>query len=447
MPNEFPFRPTLRKVFWKDIRNDVHTVAPVIAKFLDDIDPGKDYPMYEACYPYGSMIIIDGTCYYPNHTGKLVTLDDPSLPNDIKKDLAYAKNRFPIGIITQNLIELYTTTNQQPAPQNILPPGYIFSLWAYLEKQPGFHSFNLYRSTAGFRSIFLLPNIGATTNHNNLRKEFEIRTAAPKDLQSEWELFRSILNHPKAKCNWHSKLVYFSNKWLEKLLSNDKKWLALNLHILRERWQHSALYRNKIFYDFALSQIQSARNLRPNPYIADTAKHLIIAALGGLPGFAVPQNNIGAPVDILQKIFLEVYGLKQYPPTFLQPTYFSLNQPNRPIYYSLAYPTSIEFSPHCRKERTTLYDIRELAYLMDIYIEEIPKDYVKIGNSPVIEVIKKVHFDYYHDKYDREKRVQHTSEMPKSDPTLLTCPGNFQNKVFPIAAPFIRGCVKISQKN
>lgn len=445
MTGDYPFHPSLKKVFWKDVRKEVHKVAPIVAKFIDEIDPGKNYPMYEACYPYGSFIVKEGICYYPNNKGKLVTISDPTLPNDIKHDLAYADHGIGCGIIIQNFVEISLTANRF-TPQNLLTPGFVFALWYFLEKQPSFHPSDMFNLSSGVRSIFLLPNIGDAISHKNLRKEFDIKIAAPKDLFSQWELFCNILQHPKAQCKWHTKIIYFSNKWLEKFLSNDNKWRELMLYLLRERWQQSALYRNKIFYDFALSQIQSKRNLRPNPYIADTAKHLILAALSGLPGFAVPQDNIGAPIDILQKIFLDVYGLKQYPPIFLQPTYFSLESKSRPIYYSLAYPTSIEFSPHCRKDHTTLVDIRELAYLMDIYLEEIPKNYLKINNTPIISVANDVRFDYYHDKHDREKRIQHTSEIPKSDPTLLTCPGNSQNKVFPITAPFIRGCVKISNK-
>lgn len=448
MANEYPFKPTLKKVYWKDIRKEAHSVVPVISKLIDEIDPGKDYPLYEACYPYGSLILKKGICYYPNAEGKLVTLDDQSLPPDVKKYLAYTNPGFPAGIVLHNTIESYTPiVNNRIVLQNLLPTGYTFALWRFLELQPSFHPANIFNITAGARSIFLLPNIGDHFYHKNLRREFDIRMSPRKDLFSQWELFTALANHPAAKCDWHTKLLYFSNKWVERFVSTDKNWYALSNHLFKISWQKTAFFRNKLIYDFCFSQIQTTRHLKPNPYVADTAKHILAIAVEALPGFVPAHNNLYAPIDILQKIFLDIYKLKDYTPTFLQPQFFSKSLPSRPVYYSLSLPTSLEFSPHCRKTRTNLSDIRELAYLIDIYLEEMQKEYLGVENTPLALVANDIDFSYYHDKYDQEKRAKHTSEMPITDPTLISCPKGYNNITFPVAAPYIRGCVKISLKN
>lgn len=448
MANEYPFKPTLRKVFWKDVRKEAHSVVPVIAKLIDEIDPGKDYPLYEACYPYGSLIVKQGICYYPNPEGKLVTLADPSLHEDLKKNLAYTIASFPAGLILKNSIELYTPIiNNRIALQNLLSTGYIFSLWHFLETHPSFHPSKIFNITSGSRSIFLLPNIGDHFYHKNLRREFDIRTSPCKDLFSQWELFAALTSHPLSKCAWHTKLLYFSGKWMEKFTSNDKNWYALNYYLLKNSWQRTSFFRNKFIYDLCFSQIQTVRNLQPNPYIADTAKHILSIAVGALPGFVPAHNNLSAPIDILQKIFLDIYRLKNYTPTFLQPQYFSKNSNYRPVYYSLSLPTSLEFSPQCRKMSTNLFDIRELSYLIDIYLEEMQKDYLGITDTPMALIAKNADFSYYHDKPDQEKRTKHTSEMPITDPTLICCPKGYDNTAFPVAAPYLRGCVKVSLKN
>lgn len=441
---EYPFRPTMQKVFWKDVRNAVQKISPVFAKLVDEIDPGKDYPLYKACYPYGSLIVRSGVCYYPNKEGKLVTLNDSSLATDVKKDLGYAGDTLPAGMVLEKSVETFIPTKYQNYPWKFHTPGYVFALWLFLEKQPSFHPNRIFNITSGARSIFLLPNIGDAIYHKHLRLEFGIRSSPPKDLLSEWELFTLLSNHPIARCDWHSELLYFSGKWLEKIHKNDKTWNSLSGYLSHISWQNSAFLRNKIFYDFAFSRVQAERNLRPNPYIADTAKHLLSVAAGALPGFAPAIDNLGAPIDILQKIFIEVYRLKKYAPTFMHPHWFELEHNTRPVYYSLILPTSLEFSPNCRKERSTLNEVRELAHILGIYLEEIPKDYLNISNTPMGIVANKVKFEYYHDKVDREKYTKHTSEMPKLDSTLISCPEGYNNKIFPFAARFLRGCVKIS---
>lgn len=446
MVSEYPFCPTIEKVFWKDVQPRVAKIAPTFAKLVNAVNPGKDFPLYKACYPYGSLIVKDGICYYPTVSGALVPFGDSQLTMDLRHNLSYSRGTFPFGMVLNKSIELFIAVNNRAYIESIFAPGHLFALWRRLEDKPTFHPNKLFNITAGARSIFLLPNIGDAYYHKNLRREFGIKIAPPKDLLSQWELFKTIANHPAAKCSWHTELLYFSGKWLEKIHSNDKNWVFLSRYLFQLCWQHSTFMRNKIFYDFIFSQIQATRNLRPNPYIADIAKHLLIIALGELPGFAPALDNLAAPIDILQKTFLDIYRLQPYTPTLMQPHWFSLYRPERPIYYSLTLPTSLEFSPNCRKVRTTLYDLRELAHILQIYLDEIPKDYLKINNTLLTMVARNIKFDYYHDKFDRENYAKHTSEMPQLDPTLMSCPAGYPNNTFPQTASFLRGCVKISLK-
>lgn len=447
MTTEYPFRPVMQKVFWKDVSKDVNKIAPDFAKLVDEINPGLDFPLYQVSYPFGSMIVKKGVCYYPNNHGKLVPLEDSSLTPEVKKDFAYTNAKFPAGLILQNSTELYVPTSNSLHPQDFFTPGHIFALWYYLGKNQTFHPNKIFDVTSGARSIFLLPNIGDANNHTALRREFKIKSSPPKDLISEWELFVALTNNPETKCDWHSSLLFLPGKWIEKIISRDKKWIFLSQYLYERSWSNTDFFRNKIYYDFAFSRVQAARNLRPNPYIADTVKHIVTIATGTMPGFAPALNNLGAPIDLLQKIFLDIYKIKKYAPTFIQPEYFPLEKAKRPVYYSMTLPTTLEFSPNCRKVRTTLSDLRELAYILSVYLEEISKEYLEMNNTPLETIVKKVDFSYYHDEFDREECVLHTRELLKSDPTLVQCPVGYNNKTFAQSAAFLRGCVKISLKN
>lgn len=443
---EYPFRPTMQKVYWKDVRQDLQKISADFVKLVDEIDPGKDYPLYKASYPYGSLIVRSGVCYYPNKEGKLVTLNDPSLSQDIKKDLGYTTGLLPAGAVLQNSIELLTSAKNSIQLQNFVEPGQIFALWYYLGQSPSFHPGKVFNITSGVRSIFFLSQIGDEVYHKHLRKEFKIKKSPVKDLLSQWELFVTLLNNPLAKCDWHADLLYFSGKWLDKIKNGEKKWIYLSHYLYKAVFDRSDFFRNKIFYDLAFSRIQEERNLRPNPYVADTVKHILTIAMGALPGFAAAINNLKAPIDLLQKIFLDIYGINKYAPTMMIPTFYRPLKTCRPVYYSLALPTTLEFSPNCRKVRSTLDNLREVWHISGIYLEEMQKDYLKIDNTNFAIIAKNTGFSYHHDKFDSEECARLTKELAISDPSLVQCPLGYNNNVFPHASPFFKGCIKIFSK-
>ncbi|NEU34928.1 hypothetical protein GN156_30175, partial [bacterium LRH843] len=87
------------------------------------------------------------------------------------------------------------------------------------------------------------------------------------------------------------------------------------------------------------SVIQNSRNLKPNPYLLDTAKHLFAIALGEVPGYAPQLDDEQLPLRVLQQAYVESYGMKKYVPTILAPVNFSLETKSFPaVYYSLSYP-------------------------------------------------------------------------------------------------------------
>src|SRR5258708_4971587 len=102
--------------------------------------------------------------------------------------------------------------------------------------------------------------------------------------------------------------MYFSEKWVNKI-HNETSWMRLKLYLHEVAWRKFEYERNRIYYDMAFSLIQEKRNLRPNPYLTDTARHLFTTALGSAPGYVPANNDEALPIGFIQKAFVESYGM------------------------------------------------------------------------------------------------------------------------------------------
>src|SRR4051812_3028323 len=110
-------KPPIQKVYWQDVRAQVAELQPEFARLADELDPGKEFPLYKVSYPYGSIIVEDGVCYYPLSDGEYVTIQDPRLPETMRSDLSYNGVAIPVGIIVNNSFEvLIKKPNNQALP-------------------------------------------------------------------------------------------------------------------------------------------------------------------------------------------------------------------------------------------------------------------------------------------------------------------------------------------
>lgn len=211
-------------------------------------------------------------------------------------------------------------------------------------------------------------------------------------------------------------------------------------------WQGSEFFRNQFMWDLALSLIQQQRNIKPNPYIADTVKHLLAMGVGALPGFAPALDDHAAPVRRLQEIFTTIYQLQDYAPIIMQPQFFSLKQKeSRPIYYSLQYPTTIEFSPRSREGSTKIFDLYEIRSLLNKYLNDIASDKLNVKGTLVYELPEKVQYDFFHTDIENYTGIRLSKEIPEEDAAFKRVLANV-NKRFPANSTFIRGCIRITAK-
>lgn len=429
--------PTLETVYWTDVRDKVAQVNPKFAQIVDQLAPDKKFPLYLARYPYGSLIVSQGELALPKN-----------ISSSIKEKLAYSQGHLPWGMMLENSIELFIDAKGQIIPAFIQGPGKTFGLWREFDTKPSFYPDKLINVSSGARSIFMIPNIGDIYYHKNLKRDFNLRLSPPKTLASQWEIFKALTQHPNSGCRWQTSILFFSQNWLD-ALRKDSAWGQLYAGLLQQIWVLSSYWRNKVFYDYTFSCMQANRRLKPNPYLADSVKHLIQIALGVAPGFSPKQDNLSAPVDLLQQIYIESYRLKKYVPTLMAPAYF--NAENSPVYYSLQFPSTMEFSPKARKLTSTVSDLSEIKHVANIYLQEIASGKLQIEDTALGQQLSSIQFDYFQSKQDRHGEVVLTNVMPIEDPKLIEC--RFLSKVYPQkhrefaeTGTFNRGCVRVMYK-
>lgn len=437
------------KTYWKDIRERVSKVEPRFAEIVDELNPGEEFPIYLAYFPYGSLVGDAVSQFLPKQDGGYYRLSDPNAPKDVIMDLGYGTNSAPLGMVLEKGIEYFIDLPSAgiTIPRLIFSPGYFFPLARVLSKKSNriYPPNAVLSSVAGARSVFMLPNIGCMIHHANLQRDFNIQGPPPKSLYDHWHLFKEIINSSTIESDWRSCILYFSKHWID-MLHTDKAWHGLKIYLHELGWQYSEYPRNAIYYDTIFSLILQKRNLRPNPYLTDTARHLFTTALGAAGGYAPACDNSALPADLLQKVFIESYGLKKYIPTIMQPTTFIFEKDIHPIYYSLQHPSTHTFSPKSRKISSTLFEMHELEHMMSIFKDELAGEKSLCADTIMGKIAQSIEFGYFHNKQDRHNIVQLSDKIPEFDSRFLFVDEKIRidNSQCATDGKFLRGCVSIS---
>lgn len=427
---------SIERISWQKARTYLATVNPLLARCIDEASPSEHCPLYLAKYPYGAPIAFHGVFYVPARDGKIVPMTHSEVDHQIKNDFRYTQAASPMGILLRKTLEeSLENIEGNFVPGTIVSPGSLICPW------DRFHCL-----TAGARCIFLLPNIRDRELHRKLKQNFRLRLTPPKNLFDHWEIFKSIAAHPHIACDWEAEVLLFSESWIRQL-KNHPTWKSFYLFLYQHDYERSSYKRNQPTYDLALSKALANRNLKPNPYIVSTLKYLFMIATGTFAGFGVATDDTHAPVSLIQKIYLEHYGLKKYIPTIFQPTLFSLSMPGPPVYYSLNLPTNLESLPKSRRASSTFNDLSELKHVLMIFLDEVRKNNLRLAGTIIEKIAQEVDFNFFHYKSDNEGDIKLSSEMIQHDPRLIYCLADCRNQAFAEAGLFLRGCVQISHKS
>ena len=93
--------------------------------------------------------------------------------------------------------------------------------------------------------------------------------------------------------------------------------------------------------------------------------------------------------------------------------------------------------------------MRELEHVTRIFTEELANDNSMCSNTIVSNIAKNIEFNYFHNKADRHRIVQTSSEIANMDErfNLVNPKYRVHGATFAGDAPFVRGCISIRAKS
>ncbi len=435
---------SIQQVSWGEIRTRVKSVSPELVEIIDEISPTDSYTIYLARYPFGSIIVDQGSFQIPNNkTGNIESPTSKDTPKELQDDLCYLS--VPFGMVLTNSIEVY-----RELPERVFSVAYIsadaginMGIWEYLGDAASFSV------SSGARSLYMIPSISDDNFHKKISKKFNISTLAPRTPLEHWSTFREIAYSANFPEPWYCEMLFFGKAWYENLDDTSSGWQKLKMHILEKGWRHSSIGRSRYIIDldwYVTVKPLTENRQKINPYTLDTLRHLISIAIGALPASRPATTDEAGPISALQEIWHDDYRLK-YVPTIMQPWYYDHNS-DIFTYYSLSIPTLLASAPNFKNMASNIDDIRDLISLIKIMYGKSFEN-VKVNNIYLDEILSKTDISFFHEeRFSYGDAVQATKKMPEEDVNLIYTQKNLFNggfnHQFATSGTFCRGCVRIN---
>ena len=425
---------------WDDIKASVITKNPELYQAIGEVNPSKSkkLKLLKAKYLFGDVISENGTIHLPTKDGKLVAVNSLNCPESLKEALSYSP--IPLAMILTNTSEVFVTATDRIIPLNFFTEGDLFGVFETINSLMDTPSTPIWKVTAGARDLFMLPKITNTLCHNKIRKEYGVLESIPANLSDHWKIFSQIAHY--VTNSWSNEVIFFTREWFDALHSNNKDWMPFYKFLFKTGWTQQQIFRDQTEFDLIWESFilaVSNRNLKPRPYLIDTTKHLALIANGSAIAFKPATDETAAPIKFLQDCYINIYGLKEYIPTIMQPCKLSAENPL--AYYSLSYPTVPGTNPYLRNAPSIIEDQREVKRLIETLKDSFPAVAHGLHRS-----IKETNFELLHSEVDALNEIKHTKDLDKVDPRFryIAKIGNaMDNKTFCFVSQFMRGCIAI----
>ncbi len=216
----------------------------------------------------------------------------------------------------------------------------------------------------------MLPSINNHNGINKLSKLTNKELTTPRKYADHFDLFVAINGHQNHQ--WKSCLAYFSESWIDCLIS-DPAWIEIKNYILEGKNSNDSFSTNSEYYDIFYSKAQKDRNLRTSsPYLTNTAIHLIKVALGKHPGYIPATTENLLPLKQIQNFISEAFQLRKIP-TVMVPHTLTYENEKEPVYYSMQNPTTPHFLAKKNERVTANQEIDVVHGILSKFIEEMSK--------------------------------------------------------------------------
>lgn len=433
---------TIKEVQWKDVEKEVATVNPRLHKIICELDPGPEYRLYVGEYPYGAEILKNGQHFIPVAKHGMVPLTSEHVPKKIKEDLSYNIETNPVTLILENSLEIFLDkpTTENPLTFIVANEGSIFGLSRVLFEiahQPAF----LWNITSGVRSIFMLPKISQAKKYKRLRAELGIDINMPQSTQDHWDVFRKIANCGQFPA-WKTRMIYFSKPWFNNL--DDPKKINFKNYLLEKTANFFNGPGGFFIWETILNIILKKQDIRPTLYINNMVKHILQIGTGIIPGTSPDTSNKKAPIEIIQKVFTDIYNIKDYIPTIMTPNYFYPHHDQRkPIYYSMHNPNLLD-TPKKKDNSSNISDLYEVKSLLDKYIYYMKTNEFNIEHTQFHKFFNNSQVSAIHTHPERYTTIEPVDNIFSSDSRFKKTLYPTKNKEIARFGAFFKGCFKIS---
>lgn len=424
----------VQEVLWYDVRDEVNKINSSLANICDMITPDRKFPLYRIKYSYGAKIVDNGCFNLPLLNGQIVHLNDARVPDNLKEQLSYC--HIPLSLILSNDVEVFIDTKNRTIPLNFFKAGELFGVFESVATLVGTTLQPRWSVTAGARSVFMLPKISDKVGHGRLKKELGISCEAPNNLREQWHVFTQIANSGNMQDNWYNEILVFGKTWFDSECK-DFNWFKFQQYLFKINWIQSKLLMDTaefgmIWEDF--SETIAKHGFKPRMYIIDTIKYLTTVVAGSGVAFIPSTNESSAPISLIQQVYIEVYGLKNYIPTIMQSA--KLNHSVK-LYYSLAYPTTLESSPITRSVPSIIDDQRQVRLLLNLLMQRVGDSNKYVKNN--------IKYAFFHSDFDKYGEIADSGLLPLHDDRFNFSLFETQNNIFCNTATFFRGCITLTQ--
>ncbi|MBP9742945.1 MAG: hypothetical protein KBD37_06275 [Burkholderiales bacterium] len=432
----------IEEISWDSASKLLQKLLPNLVKVINNVSPDTNLTLYKASYPFATPVIHNADIQLPLTDGTTISVNSGDLPSKLAEDLRYNdNNRAPLGLLLNRNAEFYLPIGQRIMPYEVLSPGSMFGLAKIVDsvinrsRQPSNSSPFIWDLNAGARSIFMLSKISNGVNHRKLKKIHNLSLNQPEGYPEHCLVFKDIIKNSSSK--WRLEVLYFSNKWLDKL--NDPAWSLVYNELLNIHRSSYKMWHNDILiWNTAFNLIEQDSNLNDFlPYALTTARHLFVIAANSAPGFRPATDELSAPILTLQEAYIKDYELSNQP-VIMEPAQFVASD-KLPIYYSLNYPTLAESNAKTLRSHSNIRVLEQIQYIAKKYQEGILANCKKSAAS-LYQAASEVKFSYYHTDPTEYKQINNSDLLFNEDSRFAYG----QKKGYPFSGTFINGCIKIN---
>ncbi len=394
------------KVFWHNVKEKVAQVSPALAQIINQLDP-THLSLELGTFQYG-------------------------------EEIASFANRSSF-LLLDKTCEGFFEFDGKPKTYGLIKPGEMGLTGCLLDLPTPLCQISNWKITAGCRSAFMLPKISDYEFHKKVQKAHNISADKPDEAHAQWYVFKEIAATME---DWQCQVLFFSEDWKKHL--KDPAWAQFYTFLLQQYHQHQPYNEQITLLKMIMGIVQKERDVRFSLPHTEDMLYLFKLGLGMVPGFRFASSEDHLPLKLIQKTYLEHYGL-EYAPLVVTPDYLNWqNNKESPLYVSFNLPTSYYCSPRVNAALSNARELHQLAWDFKKLQDYILSQNLLTETSTLHQFLLAWDVLFYHKKMDGYARFKPIEQIQGKLPASQW---DFAKNKFPLHSPFWQGCASISRKD